>query len=201
MRNPRDKVFGGAFGERYRFVLAALPALAVVATGMDGLIVGVGVLMALAGTNLLMSALWRPLGPGARPFAYVLFAATLASMADMILTRVWPRAAASSGLYIVLVALNCALIGLDGVSDPDRKPASSLLRALCGGVSYLALMVLIGCAREALGAGALFGRPLGDAFQPMRMVAMTPGGFILAGVVLAVGRRFVRKGAKGGEGA
>jgi electron transport complex protein RnfE len=87
------------------------------------------------------------------------------------------------------------------VFDVDHELEDSLVRAALRGAAYLAALTLIGCLREALGAGAIFGFTLGEGFQPMRMLASAPGGFLIAGLMIAIIRAAAPGRAKGGEGA
>lgn len=203
----RNALLGAAAGNGLKkpgletLALAALPALAVVATGVNGLVVGAGALLTMAGTSLLLSAVWRFIRQELRGFACVLFAATVASMAQMIASVALPRVASSLGLYLPLVSIACALTAFWEVSDEDREPEDSLVRAVGNGAMYLLTLTILGSIREVLGSGAIFGISLGDAFQPMRMLASAPGGFLLAGVTYAIIRALLPKRLKGGEDA
>lgn len=181
--------------------LAALPALGVVNSGLNGLIIGVGALAAMALTSLLFSLIRKFIPAEARGLTYLLFAATAASMAQMAAQAALPRIASALGLYLPLVALSCAMTGFPDVFDVDHELEDSLARASIRGAAYLAALILIGCLREALGAGSIFGFALGEGFQPMRMLASAPGGFLISGLTLALIRAVALGRSKGGEGA
>ena len=194
----------GAASRRYGFVplaLAVMPALAVADTGVNGLVVGAGALTAMAGSSLMLSAVWKFVHPRIRGMAFILFAATLASMVQMIAAVALTRVSTALGLYLPLVAFSCALTGYPDAFDEDHELEDSLVRALIRGAAYLAVLTLIGCLREVLGAGAIFGVSLGEGFQPMRMLAGAPGGLMLAGLILALVRAVMPRRAKGGEDA
>ena len=182
-------------------VLAVLPALAVVNSGLSGLVVGAVTLTAMALTSLLFSLVLKFLPAEARSLTYLLFAATAASMAQMAALVALPRVASALGLYLPLVALTCSMTGYPDVFDVDHELEDSLVRAVIRGAAYLAALLLIGCFREVLGAGAFFGYALGEGFQPMRMLATAPGGFLLAGLIVALIRAVAPGRSKGGEGA
>lgn len=200
MRNDANAARGGA-PEPFGYLLAALPALAVVTAGATGLAAGAAALFALILAGLILSALRGLIRPEARAFSFALLAAVAASMADMLLLLIAPKPSAALGPYLPLAALGCALTGYREFEAPDFKAGRALLLTLRRGAGFLIALTLIGCLREALGSGALFGLQLGDAFQPMRLIALTPGGFILAGTLLAVAQWIASKRAKGGEGA
>ncbi len=200
MRNAMD----GAASRRYGLIplaLAVLPALAVATSGISALTVGGAALLAMAGTSLLFSLVYKFVQPRIRGIAYILFAATLASMIQMILTVLQPRIASSLGLYLPLTSIACALTGFLDVFDEDHELEDSLVRASARGAVYLVVLTLTGCFREVLGAGTVFGVSLSEGFQPMRMLVTAPGGLMLAGLILALVRVIAPKRAKGGEDA
>ena len=198
----RDTAYGAATKPSLAWlVLAVLPAMAMVTTGVGGFITGTGVLLTMAGASLLLSAVWRFVRQEHLFYAYILFAATVASMMQMIASVALPAAAKSLGLYLPLVSFSCALTSCWEASDPDRKLQDSLVRAARNGAVYLLTLTVAGCVREVLGVGSIFGFSLGGGFSPMYMVATAPGGFILAGVLLAIVRAFLPKRMKGGDAA
>lgn len=179
-------------------VLAVLPALAVVNSGLNGLVVGVGTLAAMALTSLLFSLVLKFIPVGVRSLTYLLFAATAASMAQMVAQVALPQVASALGLYLPLVALTCSMTGYPDVFDVDHELEDSLVRAVIRGAAYLAALLLIGCFREVLGAGAFFGFKLGEGFQPMRLLASAPGGFLMAGLIVALIRAIAPGRSQGG---
>ena len=203
MHKVRDGAPGAA-SRRYgvsALALALLPALAVADTGLNGLVVGACAIVALALTSLLYSLVLRFISEGARGLAYLVFAATTASMAQMVAQVALPRVASALGLYLPLVALTCSMTGYPDVFDVDHELEDSLARATIRGAAYLAALFVIGSLRESLGAGAFFGISFGDAFQPMRLLTTAPGGFLLAGLIVPRIRAVAPGRSKGGEEA
>ena len=183
------------------YALALIPALAVVTTGLNGVLLGAAAIIAMLGTSLLVSVICKFSAQPVRCFGHILFAAVLASMVQMVASVVLTRSATSLGMYLPLTGFLAALTAFPETFDEERELEESLVSALGRGVLFLVALTLVGCVREVLGSGAIFGLKLGDDFQPMRMLSSAPGGFILAGVVLALIRAFTPKRSKGGEGA
>jgi electron transport complex protein RnfE len=180
-------------------VLAVLPAMAVVSTGVGSLVMGAGVLLTMACASLMLSAVWRYVRQEHRVYAYILFAATVASMVQMIASVALPPVSKSLGLYLPLVSFSCALTSFWEASDQDHELEDSLVRAVRNGTTYLLTLTVTGCIREVLGVGSIFGFSLGDGFSPMYLMATAPGGFILAGVLLAIVRALLPGRMKGGD--
>jgi electron transport complex protein RnfE len=200
MRSIFDDARGGApMDSRLALALAAVVALAVVTTGQLGLVIGAGAALCVIGTGLILAGLGRLIAPGTRWFVCLLFAATFASMADMIGGVAAPKIASAAGFYLPLTAVNCALAASWGAFEEGATPGRVLSGAVKKGVFCLAALTIVGCARELLGAGTLFGAALCAGFQPVRVIALAPGGFLIGGMALALACLIARRrAAKGG---
>ena len=91
----------------------------------------------------------------------------------------------SLGVYLPLLTVEPLLIYRFGrVQERPRKAVSKGLRVTFG---YALILLLVGCIREWLATGAVFGIAIGrHAVLPM--ASMPAGGFIVLGVVCAVWR-------------
>lgn len=88
------------------------------------------------------------------------------------------------GIYLPMLVVEPLLIYRYGrVQESLRKAASKGVRITVG---YGLLLVLLGCVREWLAQGTVFGMALGRPVLPM--AAMPAGGFIVLGVLCAVWR-------------
>ena len=74
------------------------------------------------------------------------------------------------------------------VQETMKKAVSKGIRITIG---YGLLLLLLGCVREWLSAGTVFGHVLSRPVLPM--ASMPAGGFIVLGVVCAVWRALARK--------
>ena len=70
------------------------------------------------------------------------------------------------------------------VQETVRKALSKGVRVTVG---YAAVLLLVGCIREWLAAGTVFGFAVGDAVL-LPLASMPAGGFLLLGVLSAVWR-------------
>lgn len=88
------------------------------------------------------------------------------------------------GIYLPMLVVEPMLIYRYGrVQETLRKAASKGLRITVG---YSLLLMLLGCIREWLAAGTVFGTPISRPVLPM--ASMPAGGFIVLGVLCAVWR-------------
>ncbi len=91
----------------------------------------------------------------------------------------------SLGIYLPLLTIEPLLIYRFGrVQERPRKAISKGLRITVG---YALILLLVGCVREFLAQGSLFGVAL-SIRAPLPMASMPAGGFIVLGVLCAVWR-------------
>ena len=95
----------------------------------------------------------------------------------------------SLGIYLPLLTMEPLLTYRFGrVQETVRKAVSKGLRITVG---YALLLVLLGCVREWLAAGTMFGVVVSRPVLPM--ASMPAGGFIVLGVLCAVWRALAKK--------
>ena len=109
-----------------------------------------------------------------------------------ILNMLFGTGLLSLGIYLPMLTVEPLLTYRFGrVQETVRKAVSKGLRITVG---YALLLVLLGCIREWLAAGTLFGVAVSRPVLPM--AGMPAGGFIVLGVVCAIWRALARKRQK-----
>ena len=93
------------------------------------------------------------------------------------------------GIYLPMLVVEPLLTYRFGrVQETMRKAVSKGLRITVG---YALILFIVGCLREWLALGSVFGIQLSRSVLPM--ASMPAGGFIVLGVVCAVWRALARK--------
>ena len=93
------------------------------------------------------------------------------------------------GIYLPLLVVEPLLTYRFGrVQETMHKAVSKGLRITLG---YALILLLLGCVREWLALGSVFGIPLSRSVLPM--AGMPAGGFIVLGVLCAVWRALAQK--------
>ena len=106
-----------------------------------------------------------------------------------ILNMLFGTSLLSFGIYLPMLTVEPLLTYRFGrVQETVRKAVSKGLRITVG---YALLLVLLGCIREWLAAGTLFGMAVSRPVLPM--AGMPAGGFIVLGVLCAVWRALAAK--------
>lgn len=124
-----------------------------------------------------------------RAFVYSGSAAVVYLAVYPILNMLFSTSLLSLGIYLPLLTVEPLLTYRFGrVQESPRKALSKGVRITVG---YSLLLLLLGCVREWLSAGTVFGHLLSRPILPM--AGMPAGGFIVLGVLCAVWRALAKK--------
>ena len=204
---PRRGVYRGNLV--FAYAIGLCPALAVTGRVVDGLSMGAVVLAALLVASLAGSAV-RSFVPSRLKLALHLLILSGVVTAIQALGRAYFSAeAARLGIYLPLVAVNCAVLGqLQEVSDRTTI-GRSVVDALIVGVGFLLALTAISLVREVLGRGTItlvsFGGFSGKIVlpgysnEPIRFFAYPAGALLVVGYLKGLQNWLsVRRG--GGKG-
>ena len=180
------------------------PLVVVATTGQNSLMLAAAVALLLVPSRVLACLLSRlvPLrdeepSPAQlqkkllpRAILYAASAAVVYLAAYPILNIVFGTGLLNLGIYLPMLVVEPLLTYRFGrVQETVHKAVSKGLRITVG---YALLLVLLGCVREWLSAGTVFGAAVGSrALLPM--ASMPAGGFIVLGVLCAVWRALAKK--------
>ena len=124
-----------------------------------------------------------------RALVYSLSASVVYLAAYPILNAMFGTSLLTLGIYLPLLVVEPLLTYRFGrVQETLHKAVSKGLRITVG---YALLLVLLGCVREWLAAGTMFGMVVSRPVLPM--ASMPAGGFIVLGVLCAVWRALAQK--------
>ena len=124
-----------------------------------------------------------------RALLYAASAAVVYLAAYPILNFVFGTGLLNLGIYLPMLVVEPLLTYRFGrVQETMKKAVSKGIRITVG---YGLLLLLLGCVREWLSAGTVFGHVLSRPVLPM--ASMPAGGFIVLGVLCAVWRTLARK--------
>jgi len=161
-------------------LLGLCPLLAVTATFVNGLGLGIATLAVLTASNALVSATRRWLQPEIRIPVFVLIIASLVTCIELIFKAWFPDLDRSLGIFIPLIVTNCAIVARAEVFASKNPVGSSILDGLAMGTGFALLLMAIGAFRELLGQGSLFARmDMLIGGEPMRGIVLAENGWLL----------------------
>jgi len=184
---PRALILNGIFAENpvFRLALSLCPAVAVTTTVMNGLVLGVAVLLVQVLSSLTVAVARGRIHPRVRIPVYTLIIAVWVSAIDMLLSGFAPALYAQVGLYVKLIVAFAIIISRLEVFASRYPVVPSFYDALGMGLGFLLALVSIGAMRELLGNGSLAGVPL-VASKPLLFFALPAGGFFSITLLMAL---------------
>ena len=170
-----------------RLVLGTCPTLAVTTVAMNGLGMGLAATFVLICSNIAISALRKVIPDKVRLPAFITVIAAFVTVLQMLVKAYLPSLDTALGIYLPLIVVNCIILGRAEMFASKHTVLDSALDGLGMGLGFTLTLVLMGCVRELLGAGTLFGvAVLGASFEPMTLFITPPGGFLVFGVLMAL---------------
>jgi len=170
----------------FRLMLGLCPTLAVTVSAENGFGIGIAALFVLLGSNIIISLIKDLVPAEVRIPCYILVIATFVTMVKLLLQAYLPALYERLGLFIDIMVVNCLILGRAEAFACKNPVLPSVADALGMGLGFTLASGVIGCIREILGSGKLFGVPvLGEWFNPVIAMILPPGAFITIGLLIA----------------
>ena len=185
---PAERLYNGIVKENPTFVLTLgmCPTLAVTTSAVNGLGMGLTTMVVLALCNLIISALRKIIPDKVRIPAFIVIAASLVTMMQLLLQGFIPSLYDSLGIYIPLIVVNCIILGR-AESYASRNPVlPSLFDGIGMGLGFTIALTLLGAVREFLGTGKIFDLTILPEEYGMLVFVLAPGAFIALGYLIAL---------------
>ena len=170
----------------FRLVLGTCPTLAVTTSAINGIGMGAATTFVLIFSNLAISLLRRFIPAKVRIPAYILVISTFVTLVQMIMQAYVPSLYEALGIFIPLIVVNCIILARAEAFASKNGPIASAVDGLGMGLGFMLAITLIGAIRELLGAGTIFGLNVFADGNPMLMMVLAPGGFIVFGLLLGL---------------
>jgi len=170
----------------FRLVLGTCPTLAVTTAVFNGIGMGIAAAAVLIGSNLIISLIKKIVPNEVRIPIYIVVIATFTTIVQMLIQAFSPALDKSLGIYIPLIVVNCIIIARAEAFAAKKPVINSIMDGLGMGIGFTVALTVISSVREILGAGTFLGMPLfGEAFEPVLIMILPPGGFLVFGLSIA----------------
>lgn len=187
----------GIFKENPVFVimLGLCPSLAVSTQVINGIGMGVAILVVLLGSNLVIS-LMRSLVPDTvRIPVFIVVIASFVTIVDLAMQAWLPSLADALGIFIPLIVVNCIILGRAEAFASKNAPFPSLLDAIGMSTGFMLSLLLLATIRELLGNGTMTLEILGvgttihvpflEEYKAVIMI-LPPGAFFTMGLLMGL---------------
>ena len=184
-----ERLYNGIIKENPTFVLmlGMCPTLAVTTTAINGIGMGLSTTAVLVFSNLIISALRKIIPDRVRIPAYIVIVASLVTIVQLLLQAYVPSLYSALGIYIPLIVVNCIILGRAEAFAMKNKPLISAFDGLGMGLGFTIALILIGGARELLGAGTVFGiQVMPASYEPAAIFILAPGAFFVLACLTAL---------------
>lgn len=179
-------------------VLGMCSTMAITTSIMNGLGMGVSVLIILTASNVVISAIRKIVPDKIRIAMFIVVIAGFVTCVDLLLQAFVPAIAASLGVFIPLIVVNCIILGRAESFSYKNGVAASFVDGICQGLGYTAVLLVMCFIRELLGAGTLNGSRIFPAEYAANMLALPVGGFLTLGCLIAL-MQYIQRKVKGGK--
>ena len=177
------------------------PSLATTTSLSNAVGMGVAATVVLVCSNIVISLLRKFIPDKIRIAAFISIIATFVTLIQMILNAYIPALAASLGLFLPLIVVNCIILGRAEAYASKNKVLPSALDGICMGLGFTFALVLMGFFRELLGAGTIAAGIVSEAgiripglFETAATMMILPaGGFLIMGFILAAIQKIMSK--------
>ena len=175
-------------------VLGMCSTMAITTSIMNGLGMGVSVLIILTASNVVISAIRKIVPDKIRIAMFIVVIAGFVTMVDLFLQAFVPALAESLGVFIPLIVVNCIILGRAESFSYKNGIGASFVDGICQGIGYTLVLLAMCFIRELLGAGTFGGGilgPDGKGIQvipsqfPAGMLTLPVGGFLVLGCLIA----------------
>ena len=181
--------FNGIIPENptFRLVLGTCPTLAVTTSAINGLGMGAAATFVLLGSNVVISALRKVIPDKVRIPAFIVVICMFVTIIQLVMQAFLPSLYESLGIFLPLIVVNCIILGRAEAFASKNPVVASAFDGLGMGAGFTLALTLIGCIRELLGNGSVFGIDLmGASYQPMLLMILPAGGFLVFGTLLGI---------------
>ena len=179
------------------------PALATTTSLSNAIGMGAAATAVLIASNIVISLLRKFIPDKVRIAAFITIIAGFVTIIDLSLQAFVPSLAASLGLFLPLIVVNCIILGRAEAYASNNKVLPSALDGVCMGIGFTFALVLMGFFRELLGAGTILSGYVGadklgiqipGLYQyPASMMILPAGGFLMMGFILAAIEHIMNK--------
>ena len=177
----------GLFEKNPIFVLMVglCPTLATSGSVESAFWMGIAATVVLVCSNTIISLIRDFIPKGVRIPCYIVVIASFVTMVELLMKAyLSTELNRTLGIFIPLIVVNCIILYRAEDFASKNGVFASILDGLGMGAGFLLALLLLGVIRETLGAGKFLGYTLCPSYQPMLILILSPGAFLLIGLLM-----------------
>lgn len=193
--NKLSLILKGIIKENPTFVLVLgmCPTLGTTTSAINGLGMGVATMAVLILSNMFIAMIKNLIPDKVRIPAFIVIIASFVTVVDMLMQAFVPSLYSALGVFIPLIVVNCIILGRAEAFASKNGVIDSALDGVGIGLGFTLSLTTIGCVREILGSGSVFGLSLGIADYMPLVFVLAPGGFLVLGFLMVLFNKYLKK--------
>lgn len=174
-------------------VLGTCPTIATSTSVLNALGMGLAATFVLLGSNIVISLLRNIIPNKVRIPCFIVVIAGFVSVVQLLLQAYVQSLYQSLGIFLPLIVVNCIILGRAEMFASKNNVIDSALDGLGMGLGFTLALFCMATVREILGSGTWCGITLtANLFDPIAIMKLTPGGFLVYGVLIAIMNKFAK---------
>jgi electron transport complex protein RnfE len=171
----------------FMLFLGMCPTLATTTSAINGLSMGLATMTVLICTNFVISCIKKITPDMVRIPVFIVVIAAFVTILQMFMSAYAPDSINKAlGIYIPLIVVNCIILGRAESFACKNTPIASIFDGIGIGLGFTCGLTLLGCVREFLGAGSLFGVAVLPETTNILLFVLPPGAFLTLGYLVAI---------------
>jgi electron transport complex protein RnfE len=168
-------------------LLGMCSTMAITTSIMNGLGMGVSVIIILTLSNIFIALLRKIIPNEVRIACFIVVIAGFVTCVQLLLKAFLPAIDKSLGVFIPLIVVNCIILGRAEAFASKNSVGASALDGIFQGLGYTVVLIIMCFFRELFGAGKLLDiQVMPASYTPAGMLILPVGGFLCLGTLIAV---------------
>jgi electron transport complex protein RnfE len=181
-------------------LLGLCPLLAVTASVVNALGLGLATIVVLLCSNTAVSLIRNLVSDAVRLPAFVMIIAAAVTCIELLMQAFTYELYQILGIFLPLITTNCVILGRADAFARKNAVGPAMLDGLMMGLGFTAVLLVLGGLRELLGTGAIFADmnllfgvgaeswkvTLVEEYNSFLLAILPPGAFIFCGLLIAV---------------
>ena len=170
-----------------RLVLGTCPTIASTTSAVNAVGMGAAATFVLVGSNVVISLLRNIIPDKVRIPAFIAVICTFVTIVQMLMQAFFDELYQSLGVFIPLIVVICIILARAEAFASKNGVLASAVDGIGMGCGFTLAITVIAIIREIIGNGTVFGINIfGAGYEPMLLMILAPGGFLVFGGVLAI---------------
>ena len=174
-------------------LLGCCPTQATTTSAINGMSMGLATTFVLIMSNLVISLLKNFIPDKVRIPCFIVVIASFVTIVQLVMQAYVPDIYETLGLFIPLIVVNCIVLGRAEAFASKNPVWPSILDGAGMGLGFTLALTVLGCIRELLGSGSIFGARLLPETANILVFILPPGAFICLGFVIAIVNQFKKE--------